>query len=193
MTHPNDHVRDELQPVIDLLREHRPEATALELDATKRRVLARARNRSDKSRSGFMRSRAAILSTLVLGFLLSSVGASLAVTGFAGNDQASVAQYPPTVVPQQPQSAVPPADTPTLGDVGGEADEGGDDQQVIPDTNEEAAPAPSVQPDRQVAAGLQAGDDSELPFTGFAAIPILLIGLALLSGGLVMRRSARTD
>ena len=145
-----------------------------------------------------MRSRAAILSTLVLGFLLSSVGASLAVTGFAGNDQASVAQYPPTVQPQQPQSAVPPAasppaDTPTLGDVGGEADEGGDEQQVIPDTNEEAAPAPSVQPDRQVAAGVQAGDDSELPFTGFAAIPVLLLGMALLSGGMIMRRSSRSD
>jgi hypothetical protein len=199
MTHPDDHVRDELQPVIDLLRAHRPEATALELDATKRRVLARARNGSNKSRSGFMRSRAAILSTLVLGFLLSSVGASLAVTGFAGNDQASVAQYPVTVQPQQPQSAVPPAanapaDTPPLADVGGESDEGGDDQQVIPDSDEEAAPdvQPDVQPDRQVAAGFQAGDDSELPFTGFAAIPILLIGLALLSGGLVMRRSART-
>ena len=140
-----------------------------------------------------MRSRAAILSTLVLGFLLSSAGAGLAVTGFAGNDQASVAQYPETPVPQPPpttngqppappETAVPPQQV-----VAPEQDV----QEVLPSTDEKAAP--DVQPDRQVVAAVQASDEEELPFTGFAAIPVLLIGLALLSGGLVMRRSARND
>ena len=65
------------------------------------------------------------------------------------------------------------------------------------ETDEESAPAPNVdqddapadresgaQPTRQVEA--DGGD--ELPFTGFAAIPILIGGIALLSGGLVLRR-----
>ena len=43
----------------------------------------------------------------------------------------------------------------------------------------------STQPARQAAA---AGTTSQLPFTGFAAIPVLLGGLALLTGGLILRR-----
>ena len=187
----DDHLGDDVQPVMDLLNAHRPEATALELDAVKRRVLARAANRSHNPRSkGFMRSRAAILSTLVLGFLLSSTGAGLAVSGFAGNDQASVAAYPPA---PSAQSQPAPADTP-------KTNVAPEDQSVLDETEsspeEQAAVAPSedeVQPSRQVTAGVTASPDNELPFTGFAAIPVLLLGLALLSGGMVMRRSSRSD
>jgi hypothetical protein len=196
MTHSDDHHRDELEPVIELLAAHRPEATGLELDAVKQRVIARA-NRSDKARSnGFMRSRAAILTTLVLGFVLSSAGAGLAVTGFAANDQASVAQYPPPATPtptptvqaQTPPAAsvvppaasvVPPVTTPVP-----------EAQQVLPgsDVSPATPNANEVQPARQVE---HASNSSSLPFTGFAAIPVLLIGLALLSTGLVMRRTSR--
>ena len=42
-----------------------------------------------------------------------------------------------------------------------------------------------VQPARQVEAG---ANNDELPFTGFAAIPVLIGGIALLSAGLVLRR-----
>ncbi len=48
----------------------------------------------------------------------------------------------------------------------------------------------STQPTRQEAAAAQT---SQLPFTGFAAIPVLLGGLALLSGGLVLRRRTRGE
>ncbi len=48
-----------------------------------------------------------------------------------------------------------------------------------PDTRERGA-----QPTRQVEAN---GGD-ELPFTGFAAVPILIGGIALMGGGLVLRR-----
>lgn len=184
MIHSDDHLGDDVQPVRDLLSVYRPEASPLELDAVKRRVLARAANGSHKTRSnGFMRSRAAILTTLVLGFVLSSAGAGLAVTGFAGNDQASVAQYPPPT-PKAPEDVVAqnqPED---------------EQQQVLPDTEEAAEAAPGddeVQAERQVTAGVPTGDGAALPFTGFAAIPVLLIGLALLGGGVVMRRSSRTD
>jgi hypothetical protein len=49
---------------------------------------------------------------------------------------------------------------------------------------------PETQPTRQAAAAAQT---SQLPFTGFAAIPVLLGGLALLSGGLVLRRRTRSE
>jgi hypothetical protein len=51
----------------------------------------------------------------------------------------------------------------------------------------------NVQPTKQVESGAQSGGGSELPFTGFAAIPILLGGVALLSAGLVLRRRTGTD
>jgi hypothetical protein len=47
-----------------------------------------------------------------------------------------------------------------------------------------------TQPTRQEAAAAQT---SQLPFTGFAAIPVLLGGLALLTGGLVLRRRTRSE
>jgi hypothetical protein len=46
-----------------------------------------------------------------------------------------------------------------------------------------------VQETRQVSAGADGGD--ELPFTGFLAIPVLIGGVALLSGGLVLRHRTR--
>lgn len=189
------HSDDELQPVIDLLHAHRPEASALELDAMKQRVLIRTAKRSQQRRShGFMRSRAAILTTLVLGFTLSTAGAGLAVSGFAGNDQASVAQYPEQVQPQSPAPAAPGVAAPQSQSAP-EQQSAPDAQQVLPDSDNQAAPSPDqneVQPARQVTQGVTASTGAELPFTGFAAIPVLLIGLALLGGGLVMRRSSRT-
>jgi hypothetical protein len=41
-----------------------------------------------------------------------------------------------------------------------------------------------AQPSRQV----EAGGGGQIPFTGYAAIPTLLIGIALLAMGLVLRR-----
>ena len=187
MIPPDDNLGDDVQPVRDLLSVYRPEASPLELDAVKRRVLARAANGSPKTRSnGFMRSRAAILTTLVFGFVLSSAGAGLAVSGFAGNNQASVAQYPDTPTAQPQGQPNVPEQT---------VDDQPEEQRVLPDSEDtDVAPAgDEVQAPRQVAAGVPAGDGSTLPFTGFAAIPVLLIGLALLGGGVVMRRSSQTD
>jgi len=69
MMHQDDR-HDEFRPVIERLRADRPTATPLELDATKQRVLARvARPRPTTRRSfSLMRTRAAILSMLALGF-----------------------------------------------------------------------------------------------------------------------------
>ena len=120
-----------------------------------------------------MKSRLVILTTLVLGILLSTAGAGLAVSGLDG-DNASIAQY-----------AKP---TPSGGGVLGDQDTGSGTQ---PTNNGGGSTSPKTttqtqtQPARQVEAGANNG---KLPFTGFAAIPVLLGGIALLSAGLVLRR-----
>jgi hypothetical protein len=64
------------------------------------------------------------------------------------------------------------------GDVLGEEDEGGVTGDV-----------PDVQEPRQV----ESGADTQLPFTGFLALPVLLGGVVLLSAGLVLRRRTHSD
>jgi hypothetical protein len=174
-----DDLQPDLQPVIDQLRANRPEATALELDAIKQRVRARssqpARRRTTR-RAQLMKSRLVILSMLVFGMLLSTAGAGLAVSGLAGQDNASTAQYGTS--------------TPSGGgNVLGDEDSG---NNVLPEDTSGGGTSPgggggnAVQPARQVEAG--ANTTSKLPFTGFAAVPVLLGGIALLSAGLVLRR-----
>ena len=147
---------DQFDDIVRLLREERPEASELELDRIKRRVIARTPRKGQP-----MRSRLAILAMLALGMVLSGTGAGLAVQGLGDGDDASEVQYPPK----------------NKGDVLGEEDSGGN----LP-ANEEA-----VEEDAQVAQQVEAGGDS-LPFTGFAAIPVLVGGVALLGGGLALRR-----
>lgn len=119
-----------------------------------------------------MKSRMVILSMLVFGMLLSTAGAGLAVKGLSGQHNASVAQYgTPT-----------PSPTPE-NDVLGDEDSG----QGVSPTNNGGGGGNDVQPARQVEAGDTAAG-SNLPFTGFAAVPILLGGIVLLSAGLVLRR-----
>jgi hypothetical protein len=168
-----DDLQPDLQPVIDQLRAHRPEATALELDAVKQRVRARvaAPARRRTRRSELMKSRLVVLTMLVLGMLLSTTGAGLAVSGLSG-DNASISQY------AQPSPG-------GGGGVLGDQDSGGGDEAPDTGANPEDSGPDDVQPSRQVEAG---ADNNELPFTGFAAIPILIGGIALLSAGLVLRR-----
>src|SRR5690349_11392108 len=103
MNRPDDLHADELQSVVDQLRAHRPEATALELDAVKQRVRTRMGAGRRARSASLMKSRLAILATLVAGMLLSTTGAGLAVTSLhSTRDSAAVAQYPsptPTTTP----------------------------------------------------------------------------------------------
>jgi len=145
----------EFDDVIRLLRENRPEAGELELDRIKQQVRRRAARRE---RRQDMKSRLAILLMLVLGMMLSTTGAGIAVQDLTSDD-ASVAQY------------------------------GGEDEGTPPTVLGEEESGSDVQSTRQVAAGSDGGD--ELPFTGFLAIPVLLGGVALLSGGLVLRHRTR--
>ena len=109
-----------------------------------------------------MRSRLAILAMLVVGILMSGTGAGLAVQGFdQSGDDASQAQYPNGG-----------------GNVLGEETESG----PLPDNDED------VEDEAQVAQQVESGDS--LPFTGFAAIPVVLAGVALIGGGLMLRRQS---
>ncbi len=119
-----------------------------------------------------MKSRLVILTMLVLGMLLSTTGAGLAVSGLSGTN-ASIAQY----------------STPTPTGGGGVLGDQDTGSGTSPEENGGGGTAPdtdtNTQPARQVEAG---ANNSSLPFTGFAAIPVLLGGIALLSVGLVLRR-----
>ena len=135
-----------------------------------------------------MRSRLAIIAMLVFGMVLSTGGGALAVSGFTSqSNNAAEQQYGPSV-----GSTETPGDNGVLGEeesggpAGGQENGGG------------AAPAPTsedqgTQPARQVEAGAQGTGEAQLPFTGFAAIPILLGGVALLTAGLVLRRRSAND
>jgi hypothetical protein len=160
---------DDLQPVADRLRANRPQLTALELDEISQRVRARAAARR-RPRSAFMKSRLTILAMLVAGMLLCTTGAGLAVSGLSSKGNASSAAYPD----ERPQ-----------GDVLGEEESGGGGEQP----GEQAPAAEAAQPARQV----EAGAGNELPFTGYAALPVLLGGAVLLGGGLVLRSRTRGD
>ncbi len=191
-------IPEDLQGIDAALRQSRPE---LSEDRT-RFIAARARSRARASawnhtpqKESFLRSRIAITIMLVLGFGFSSAGAGMAVNSVATQDtSAADAQYAegdqgqkPTLAPTAtPAPTVTPAPEET--EVEGDTDEGaapvkdsGDDVAGVQDE------APVTQETRQLAA--EQGDD-ELPFTGFAAIPVLLLGLALLSTGFVLRRRA---
>ena len=165
-----DRMDDGLDAVSARLRAERPQLSAIELDSMQQRVRMRAARATNEG-GGLMRSRFAVLFMLVAGLLFSTTGAGLAVTGLAGNDQASVAQYG-----EEEQGA------PQNKDVLGETEES-------PETvagGENVAPE-AVQPARQTQ--FSSGGGGQLPFTGFAALPVLLFGIALLGGGLALRRS----
>jgi hypothetical protein len=190
----------EFDDVIQRLEADRPQVTDRELDAIKQRVRRRAADPSRRSQS--MKSRFAILAMLVTGMLFSTAGAGLALSG--GDNNASVAQYAECTPTPTPTTTTGGGGTvggsEQTGSVGGDVcEEGGvlPAEETHPGSgSEESGPnseesnvlpaeESNTQPERQAAA---AATTSQLPFTGFAAIPVLLGGLALLTGGLILRR-----
>jgi hypothetical protein len=181
--------------VIRLLREGRPQATEMELDQIKQRV--RRRVAAPSGRKQPMKSRVAILAMLVTGMVFSTAGAGLALSG--SHDNASIAQYPtptptPTCTETPSGGGTTPAGSPTCSPTpeGGVLPASANHTPTPTPTNAPAggvapATATNTQPTRQEAAA----SNSQLPFTGFAAIPVILGGLALLTGGLVLRRRTR--
>jgi hypothetical protein len=164
---------DDLRRVADRLRTGRPQLTALELDEISQRVRARAAARR-RPRSAFMKSRLTILAMLVVGMLLCTTGAGLAVSGLSHSSRAAQVEYG-----DNPGSSPTPE-----GNVLGEEESGGGGNSSTP------SPA-AAQPARQTESASNGSDT--LPFTGYAAIPVLLGGVVLLGGGLVLRYRTRGE
>ena len=169
----------EFDDVIRLLEDGRPQATDLELDKIKQRI-RRGQAAASSGRKQSMKSRLTILAMVAFGMLFSTAGAGLAVSGISSNTNASVAQYGT------------PTPTPVSTTVAAE-EEGGvlpaEESNNAPEGGVSPAEEESTQPTRQV----EATTESQLPFTGFAAIPVMLGGIALLTGGLVLRRRTRAE
>jgi hypothetical protein len=110
---------------------------------------------------------------LALGILMSLSGATLAVTGLGDSgDNAADGQY--------------------FNDPGDESSS--DDSSSSSSSESLGDPSdPSDPGDVEAASQESSGGGDELAFTGFAAIPVLIGGVALLGSGLVLRRRSERD
>jgi cytoskeletal protein RodZ len=173
----------------DRLRAERPRLDTDGQDRVRETVVDRLTARPRSSR----RTSVAVAALLALGLTFTGGGAAVAISGFAADTTAVNAQYStPTPVTPTPTSTVdsnvgvqgetdtsttttPTTTTPSDSSLQGESDEL---------TNPTLAEAPN-----QVAA---ANANESLPFTGFAAIPIIVIGALLIAAGALLRRRTST-
>jgi len=170
--------------------------TALELDAAKVRVMKSAQKRPGmfaRKKGSFMKSRVALVAVLALGVFMSGTGATLAVSGFADNGSASSAQYPQEENGGKKPHHIVEGEN-SSGNECAENGGNGSGKNCV-----EAATAnsgtPEVQVETQAVEQVAAtGSSGSLPFTGFLAVPVLIVGLGLLAGGVAMRaRNRRGD
>ena len=170
---------DDLLAVADWLRSERPSLDGLGLDRAKTRARARAtapqRTGATHRKGALLKSRLAITMILALGILMSLSGATLAVSGLSDSgDDASDVQYfndPGDESSSDDSSSSSSSSSESLGDPSDPSDPG----------------------DVEAASQESSGGGDELAFTGFAAIPVLIGGVALLGSGLVLRRRSERD
>jgi hypothetical protein len=212
---PSRDIPDEFLGVAEQLESHRPQLSGLDADRVKLRAMANgAKTATRNSTKGtFMRSRLAITSMLAFGVLMTSSGAALGVSALSTTPSASQAQYGTSVTVEDEgvlgDTAEDDLDSgglddggPTLGgddpdgDVLGDTasgDEGGGGDVAGTTTGGSGDVAGTSAGDSddpaQAARQLESGGGGELPFTGYAAVPTLLIGIGLLAMGLILRRN----
>lgn len=146
------------------LRNDRPEATGLELDRVKRRAISQASADSGSwSPKKGLFMKPRLAVAFVLAMGLLSSGTGATLAVISDSGSAARVQYPDL----KPSSAAKP-------DVLGNA--------------APSAPRSTIQEEQQVASS----GGGELPFTGFLAIPLLIVGvLFLVAGGVLRSRAGR--
>jgi hypothetical protein len=191
MEHRDHDVPPELLVAARQLRDHRPEATMPEIERIKRRALARAGRRPRQAAWELrLRSRTAIATVLALGGLMTGAGAGLAVSGISSSGSAGIAEFGPTATQQQ-VLGTSTGNTTTSQQVLGTSTGSTPTSQTSPTETSSTkktstSTAAAVQASRQV----ESNGAGKLPFTGYTAIPILLVGISLLVGGVLLRRRA---
>jgi hypothetical protein len=180
----------DLPEVEACLRDQVPKATGLELDRIKLRAMnAHASPGRSTRRGEFMRSRIAVTMMLVVGFLISGTGAGLAVSGISGAGSAAEHEYPTEAADGQQGIAGEQAG----GNQGIAGEKGGGNQGIAGEKgggDQASQGVEAAQAARQVAVS---GGGNGLPFTGLAAIPLLLVGVGLTASGFVFRRAGARD
>ena len=172
---------ESLMPVAERLRAAQPTLGGVE----RQRIWQRLRPliHDDKPqaewRQTLMRSRIALVSLLACGFLVSGTGVALGLDALSGTDSAAVAQYGPGC-----GNNCSGVESTEGGGSNGSDSLGGGNQ------GDGTASSASLRQVDQVATRSTA--DAGLPFTGYLAIPILLVGVALVTAGILIRRRALT-
>jgi hypothetical protein len=175
---------EELDSIADALRAERHQATPLELDRIKLQAIRQAEQPRPSlyavKKGIFMKSRLALTLLLVAGFMLSTTGATLAISGSSGSGSAADSQY----VQPHNENGGHHNEQGTKG-VNGKG--GNNTLNEEPTTEVEVTPAPAAEQQAVVSS------DSSLPFTGFVAIPLLIIGVGLILVGATLRFKSRKD
>lgn len=186
MDHSNrNRTPEELDSIADALRAERHQATPLELDRMKLQAIRQAEQPRPSlyavKKGTFMKSRLALTLLLVAGFMLSTTGATLAISGSSGSGSAATNQY------VQPQNEEEGQNEQGTKGVNGK---GGNEHNTL---NEEPAPEVEVEPAPAAEQQAVVSSNSSLPFTGFVAIPLLVIGVGLILVGATLRLKSRKD
>src|ERR1700761_4540563 len=92
----------ELHDIEETLRANRPETSPLELDRIKLQAIRQATQGRPsflaRQKGAFMKSRLAMMLVIAAGFMLSTTGAGLAISGSSSSGSAAGSQYTPAGV-----------------------------------------------------------------------------------------------
>jgi hypothetical protein len=172
--------KNDLPPELGLvarrLEDSRP---ALDTDSADRMVSRIVRRNVQEITT--LRTRIAIVAMLVLGFAFSGSAVGLAISGSSPGTTSAQGQY------GSPGGSGVLGETVTGGNGSGNTSPS---EETTPNTTSDVADDTTA---RQQTVENGASSPSSLPFTGFAAIPVLLVGLALLGGGFMLRRKTRLN
>src|ERR1700761_1267241 len=207
----------ELHDIEETLRANRPETSPLELDRIKLQAIRQATQGRPsflaRQKGAFMKSRLAMMLVIAAGFMLSTTGAGLAISGSSSSGSAAGSQYTPAGVEehgghhnegQGVKGAATHGGSKCSENGSGSNGAGGNGGNSGANANgkncnhSEPAAAESAPAEVEVApvpAEQQAvvSSGSSLPFTGFVAIPLLIIGVLMVVGGAMLRLKSRNQ